>query len=219
MKALLILVIAGGIVKVHTEPVFENAELGRQIDKPSFEQREPELRERLLDAQSRLAEAGFSLVVVVAGAEGAGKGDMVNRLMSWLDARGVETHALGEPSEEEVERPEYFRFWRRLPARGRTGIFFGSWYTRPITQHSLKQLDEAGMEDSLRRIVEFEQMLESEGVGSLVLRYSRAWCRAWKSSFPNREKQRGPGSLEPGPPGWGLHLGVLSRLDGLSGRI
>lgn len=144
--------------------MFENAELGRKIDKECFERREPELRERLLEAQARLAEAGCSVVVVVAGAEGSGKGDMVNRLMSWLDARGVETHALGEPSEEEAERPEYFRFWRRLPARGRMGIFFGSWYTRPITQHSLKQLDEADMEDSLRRIVEFEQMLEAEGV-------------------------------------------------------
>ncbi len=144
--------------------MFESAQLGRKVDRKTFAAREPELREALLDAQDRLAQAGFSVVVVVAGAEGSGKGEAVNMLLNWLDARRVETHALGTPSEEERERPEYYRFWRLLPGKGRIGIFFGSWYTRPITMHSLGELSEAGMEDSLRRIVEFEQMLEAEGV-------------------------------------------------------
>ena len=144
--------------------MFESAQLGRKIDRETFAKREPELREALLDAQLRLAAAGFSVVIVVAGAEGAGKGETVNLLLNWLDARGIETHALGAPSEEELERPEYYRFWRRLPGKGRIGIFFGSWYTRPISQHSLGNLDEAGLEDGLRRIVDFERMLEDEGV-------------------------------------------------------
>ncbi len=144
--------------------MFESAQLGRKVDRDTFAQREPELREALLDAQLRLATAGFSVVIVVAGAEGAGKGETVNLLLNWLDARGIETHALGAPSEEELERPEYYRFWRRLPGKGRIGIFFGSWYTRPISQHSLGNLDEAGLEDGLRRIVDFERMLEDEGV-------------------------------------------------------
>lgn len=144
--------------------MFESAQLGRKVDRDTFAKREPELREALLDAQLRLAAAGFSVVIVVAGAEGAGKGETVNLLLNWLDARGIETHALGAPSEEELERPEYYRFWRRLPGKGRIGIFFGSWYTRPISQHSLGNLDEAGLEDGLRRIVDFEHMLEDEGV-------------------------------------------------------
>ncbi len=144
--------------------MFESAQLGRKVDRETFAKREPELREALLDAQLRLAAAGFSVVIVVAGAEGAGKGETVNLLLNWLDARGIETHALGAPSEEELERPEYYRFWRRLPGKGRIGIFFGSWYTRPISQHSLGNLDEAGLEDGLRRIVDFERMLEDEGV-------------------------------------------------------
>ena len=144
--------------------MFESAQLGRKVDRETFAKREPELREALLAAQLRLAAAGFSVVIVVAGAEGAGKGETVNLLLNWLDARGIETHALGAPSEEELERPEYYRFWRRLPGKGRIGIFFGSWYTRPISQHSLGNLDEAGLEDGLRRIVDFERMLEDEGV-------------------------------------------------------
>jgi len=79
--------------------MFESAQLGRKVDRETFAKREPELREALLDAQLRLATAGFSVVIVVAGAEGAGKGETVNLLLNWLDARGIETHALGAPSE------------------------------------------------------------------------------------------------------------------------
>lgn len=144
--------------------MFESAQLGQTLSKEEFEAREPDLRERLLDAQFRLKEAGFSAVVVIAGAEGAGKGDAVNLLLSWLDARGVSTHALGAPSEEEQELPEHARFWRRLPPKGQIAIFFGSWYTRPIAQHSLGQIDDAELEDALRRIVDLEEMLGREDV-------------------------------------------------------
>ena len=163
--------------------MFESAQLGRKVDRETFAKREPELREALLDAQLRLATAGFSVVIVVAGAEGAGKGETVNLLLNWLDARGIETHALGAPSEEEMERPEYYRFWRRLPAKGRIGIFFGSWYTRPISQHSLGNLDEAGLEDGLRRIVDFERMLEDEGV--LLVKF---WLHITKDQQAKRFK-------------------------------
>ena len=87
--------------------MFENARLGQAVDKATFDAREPGLREELLDVQFRLREAGFSVVVVIAGAEGAGKGETVNLLLNWLDARGIATHALGAPTEEERERPEY----------------------------------------------------------------------------------------------------------------
>lgn len=164
--------------------MFENATLGRKVDKETFARREPALREELLDAQFRLRDAPFSVVVVIAGAEGAGKGDTVNLLVNWLDARGIVTHALGEPSEEEAERPEYFRYWRRLPGKGQIGIFFGSWYTRPIARHSLGQLGEAAMEDSLRRIVDFEKMLADEGV--LLVKF---WLHVTKGQQRKRFKK------------------------------
>ena len=39
-----------------------------------------------------------------------------------------------DPSDEEIERPRFWRFWRVLPPRGKIGIFFGSWYTYPIAR-------------------------------------------------------------------------------------
>ena len=104
------------------------------------------------------------MVIVIAGAEGSGKGEVVNTLAEWMDARGITVHGVGAPSLEESERPEFYRFWRRLPPRGELAVFFGSWYTWPIVERSFDKIDDHAMEDALRRITSFEQMLVDEKV-------------------------------------------------------
>lgn len=142
--------------------MFEAAELGRKLDKKTYAAELPAVREALLDAQFRFRDADFSVAMVIAGAEGAGKGETVHALLEWLDAHGIETHALSKPSDEELARPTYYRFWRRLPPQGKIAIFFGSWYTDPIVQRIDGLIDENKFEHDMHRIVEFERMLASE---------------------------------------------------------
>jgi len=144
--------------------LFESAELDQRVSKQEYAEREPALRAALLAAQERLTNSDASLVILIAGTEGAGKGETVNTLLEWLDARGIETHALGEPSSEEAERPRFYRFWRRLPPRGQIGIFFGSWYTDPIVRRSLGDSDQDELDREIDRITDFERMLADEGV-------------------------------------------------------
>ena len=59
--------------------MFENAELGHKIDKPTYERDAPLIRAGLLEAQRELAEADLSVVVIVTGVGGAGKSETVNR--------------------------------------------------------------------------------------------------------------------------------------------
>ena len=63
------------------------------------------------------------MVVVFAGVDAAGKSETVNLLNEWMDPRWIVTRAFGDPSDEERERPEAWRFWRELPPRGRIGLF------------------------------------------------------------------------------------------------
>ncbi len=143
--------------------MFETAELGRHISKKAFNEAEPVLQTQLLEAQRAIRAANIPVIILVSGVEGAGKGEVVNLLNTWLDARGVHTHAFWDISDEERERPRYWRFWRALPPRGAIGILFGSWYTEPIVEHAFKRSDDTQFEHALRRIAEFEQLLVDDG--------------------------------------------------------
>ncbi|MEO7093210.1 MAG: polyphosphate:AMP phosphotransferase, partial [Polyangiales bacterium] len=150
--------------------MFESAELGHTIDKKTFDTEEPKLRRALLDAQHRvLAAAKFPVVLVIGGVDGAGKGETVNVLNEWMDARHIEAHAITEPSDEERERPHMWRFWRELPPKGKLGIFFGSWYTQPIVDRVYGTTKDGDIDRRLDEIVSFEKMLTDEGV--LLLKF------------------------------------------------
>lgn len=143
--------------------MFEVAEVGRSVDDDTFEGLEADLRTRLLDAQFRARDAGVPVVVIVAGTEGAGKGRVVDRLTEWLDTRGVEVRAFWDETDEERDRPRWWRFWRALPPRGSLAVFFGSWYTQPILDRVAERLDAAAFDAVLRRIEFVERMLVEDG--------------------------------------------------------
>ena len=52
--------------------MFETAELGQKVGKKEYEERVTELRGALLEAQVRLREVGFPVILLFAGVDGAG---------------------------------------------------------------------------------------------------------------------------------------------------
>src|SRR5262245_20997913 len=100
--------------------MFESAELGHTIDKERYEQEVPPLREALLEAQyDLLQKKRFPVIILISGVDGAGKGETVNLLNEWMDPRHIQAHALDDPTTDEAERPHMWRFWRKLPPKGR----------------------------------------------------------------------------------------------------
>jgi polyphosphate:AMP phosphotransferase len=122
----------------------------------------PRLREALITAQSALRDADFPVIVLFGGVDGAGKGDVVNALNAWMDPRWMVTRAFDEPSDEELERPEYWRFWRALPPKGQIGLLLSAWYSRPLLERA-RGGGEAQFEQSLESIVGLEQQLADDG--------------------------------------------------------
>ncbi len=149
--------------------MFEAAELGRAVSRDDYKRREPRLRAQLLDAQQRLRAAPFPVIVLFAGVDGAGKGETVNLLNAWLDPRWLVTRAFGDPSEEEQQRPEYWRYWLNLPPRGRIGFYLSSWYSRPVLDRVYRRIGTPGFDERLNRIVEFERTLTDDG--ALILKF------------------------------------------------
>ena len=57
-----------------------------------------------------------------------------------------------------------WRFWRALPPKGKTGVFFGSWYTEPIVDRVYRRIGERRADAHARpRSSRFERMLVDEG--------------------------------------------------------
>lgn len=150
--------------------MFESAELGHKISKADYDKEVPELRANLLDAQYDMGVArSFPVIILVDGMEGAGKGEVVNLLNSWMDPRHILTHGFDHPSDEESERPTMWRYWRALPPKGKTGILFHSWYAAPLEAGRSGKKSAARLDQKLADINRFERMLAEEG--ALILKF------------------------------------------------
>ena len=170
--------------------MFESAELGHKIDKATYQREVPALREALLDAQlDLLVSRKFPVIILIAGVDCAGKGETVNILNEWMDPRHIETHALRGLTDEEMERPPMWRYWRALPPKGKIGIFIGTWYSSPLLENVLGHIKNAELDQRLERIIPFEKMLCDEG--ALILKF---WLHLSKDQQKKRLK-----SLEKDP--------------------
>jgi polyphosphate:AMP phosphotransferase len=135
----------------------------RRMPKRDYETRVPVVREALIQMQVALQAASFPVLLVIAGDEASGKGEVVNILNGWLDPRGVETHAFRELSDEERERPPLWRYWRSLPPRGRMAIYAGGWHTEALEQAPRTPEDLARFDERLGHLARFETLLAADG--------------------------------------------------------
>ena len=165
--------------------MFEVAELGQSITKQEYNERLPDLRTALLAAQEALREnASFPVLVLVSGVDGSGKGETVNLLNEWFDPRFIRAHAFGEPSDEEAERPLFWRYWRALPPKGHIGTYISPWYSQPIGDRISGRTDDSGLDSALQRINTFEQELTDDG--ALII---KIWLHLSKSAQKKRQKK------------------------------
>ncbi|ERS87702.1 polyphosphate kinase 2 family protein [Halomonas sp. PBN3] len=121
------------------------------------------LRYRLLEAQLELARRQErAVVLLLTGHAATHKGQLVNALNRWLENRHTEVHALA-PSSEEQSRPYWWRYWRRVPERGRIGIFIHGWHGDALFARAERRLAAGAFEDRLAQIRHFEERLLAHG--------------------------------------------------------
>jgi len=137
----------------------------RRISKAIFERDLPALRDELLDLQRLLhTSRGCAVAVIIAGSPAAGRSETVNSLLEWLDPKHIGVHSLGEADPQDRQYPPLWRYWQKLPARGRITFFFAGWYNEYLGSsrdlNKSKRLDRRAME----RNVQLERMLVRDGV-------------------------------------------------------
>jgi PPK2 family polyphosphate:nucleotide phosphotransferase len=79
--------------------------------------------QNLLYAQDR-----WSLLLIFQGMDAAGKDSTIKHVMSGINPQGCQVFSFKQPSSEELSHDFLWRHVKRLPERGRIGIFNRSYY-------------------------------------------------------------------------------------------
>ncbi len=101
---------------------------GKKLKKEVKDYLENNLKE-LKDSQELLWASNVrSVLLVFQAMDAGGKDSTIKHVMSGVNPQGVDVHSFKRPSAEELDHNFLWRYWRRMPERGRIGIFNRSYY-------------------------------------------------------------------------------------------
>jgi PPK2 family polyphosphate:nucleotide phosphotransferase len=144
-----------------------------------------ELRQRgtewLAEEQSMLyAQDRWSLLLVFQAMDAAGKDGTIKHVMSGINPQGCQVFSFKQPSAEELDHDFMWRYSKRLPERGRIGIFNRSYYEEVLIvrvhEEILNQqkipptlIGKRIWAERLKDFVHFEDYLSRQGV--IILKF------------------------------------------------
>jgi PPK2 family polyphosphate:nucleotide phosphotransferase len=70
----------------------------------------------------------FALLLIFQAMDAAGKDGTIKHVMSGVNPQGCQIYSFKKPSDEELDHDYMWRTYKRLPERGRIGIFNRSYY-------------------------------------------------------------------------------------------
>jgi polyphosphate:AMP phosphotransferase len=155
-----------------------------EVTKNQYDAAIPQMRVDLVNAQYDLQSADFAVLINLAGDDRLGCEEIVDLLQDWMDGRYIDVHFHGEPSEEERERPYFWRYWRTLPPKGRIGIFFGDFVWQAIESRAHDEFAQDAFNDFLDHVKKFHTALVADG--ALVI---NLWLHLPKKELKRRLKK------------------------------
>jgi PPK2 family polyphosphate:nucleotide phosphotransferase len=100
-----------------------------------------EYREEINDLQSILyAHDRYALLLIFQGMDTAGKGSSIKHVMSGVNPQGCQVFSFQRPSDEELDHDFLWRTNKRLPERGRIGIFDRSYYEEVLIARVIPEI-------------------------------------------------------------------------------
>ncbi|MGN0298630.1 MAG: polyphosphate:AMP phosphotransferase [Lachnospiraceae bacterium] len=144
--------------------MLEHIDLTKSMKKKEFSELMETLAPQLALLQRQAKAANIPVTIIFEGFDFAGKGKLINRLISCFDPRGFEVCTTKTETEEEKMHPFLWRFWKRLPARGRIAVFDNSWYRSVLSSAFDHDTPKEKIERHYREINAFEKQLSDDGM-------------------------------------------------------
>ncbi len=164
--------------------LLDTLDLEARLSKEEYRQQMDSLKSQLRSLQNACWEKQLPVILVLEGWASAGKGSLVKKMVDCMDPRGFTVHPILEPTEEEKRYPFLWRFWKRLPAKGKIGVFYHSWYTHVLEDRLFGRVAAARVPAVMQQINAFERQLADDGVA-----IAKFWIHLSRKELKQRLKQ------------------------------
>nr|MDJ0851574.1 polyphosphate:AMP phosphotransferase [Myxococcota bacterium] len=144
--------------------VLDQIDLTASVDPGDYSSELDKLQARLNELSREACDSGVACVMAFEGSDAAGKGGAIRRVAKAMPVHNVRVIPVAAPTEEERARHYLWRFWRHIPASGRTVIFDRSWYGRVLVERVEGFTPENDWRRAYEEINEFEALLDTSGV-------------------------------------------------------
>jgi polyphosphate kinase 2 (PPK2 family) len=161
--------------------VIRALDLSKKLERGDYQDKIKKYQNKLGRQTRSLMDAGRAVVVVFEGADAAGKGGCIRRIVHSLDARFYRVIPIAAPTDEERARPYLWRFWRNLPERGHWTVYDRSWYGRVLVERIERLCPPGDWQRGFTEINSFEQQLVESNI--VLLKF-------WLAISPDEQLRR-----------------------------
>jgi polyphosphate:AMP phosphotransferase len=153
------------VVTTETNPVtvLDRLDLNAQIDDATYKKNLKQHQTRLNELAWQAYDQKRSVILVFEGWDAAGKGGVIRRITTAIDARLYRVISVAAPSDEELAHHYLWRFWRKVPRDGYITIYDRSWYGRVLVERVEGLAKPYQWMRAYQEINDFEERLTEHG--------------------------------------------------------
>ena len=132
-------------------------------DKDTLKAEIKELRAKLLGQQQQLRDMKLPIIVLVEGWAAAGKGSLINELISEIDPRFYNVITPKVVPETEERYPFMYQYASAIPENGKIMFYDSGWMEGAVRNYLHRYITKEQYKERIRSINEFERQLKNGG--------------------------------------------------------
>lgn len=149
--------------------MLEKIDLSKKMKKEEYQKKMAELEPKLGSLQRECRQLNIPVMIAFEGYGAAGKGVQIGELIHALDPRGFQVFAVKNETEEEKMHPFIWRFWTKMPEKGRIAIYDSSWYRKVLIERFDKKSSAEEVGNAYESICSFERQLTDDGMALIKI--------------------------------------------------
>ena len=122
-----------------------------------------EMREHLMSLQQTIREKKLPIIVLVEGWSAAGKGSLINELISELDPRFYNVVSPVITREAEARYPFLYTYAKAIPENGKIMFYDSGWMEDCVRKYLHREITREEYKKRVRAVNEFERQLRDGG--------------------------------------------------------